>query len=118
MRTLRERTHERNELIRKNYNLIEVSGCDLKKDKEYKKFEKPEYITPLDPRDAFFGGRTEVFRLKYEHHEDKVMHTGDFTSLYPAVNSFKDYPVGHLGIIHEPKEYDPSLGQIWNEIES
>ena len=106
MRTLRERTHEKNELIRKHHKLIEVWACDLKNDKEYRKFEKLDYISPLDPRDAFFGGQTEVFRLKWEKHDDKVMHTGDFTSLYPAGNSFEDYPVGHSEIIYEPKEYD------------
>ena len=36
------------------------------------------------------------------------MHTGDFTSLYPAVNSFEDYPVDHPKIICEPEENDSS----------
>lgn len=45
--------------------------------------------------------------LKWKANNDEVMHTGDFTSLYPAVNSFYEYPVGHPTIIYCPKEYDP-----------
>ena len=64
MYILCDNTRKKNKLIREKYNLIEVWKCDLLSDPEYKKFEKPEYIAPLEPCDAFFGGRTELFRLK------------------------------------------------------
>ena len=90
-------------LFVKHHNLVKAQECDLRKDPKYKKFEKPEYISALNPCDAFFGGCTEVFRLKWETHDDKVMYLGEFTSLYPAVNSFD-----HPEIIFNAREYDPT----------
>ena len=41
---------------------------------------------PLNPRDAFFGGRTEAVRL---YVKDEELHYYDFTSLYPMYASTK-----------------------------
>ncbi|XP_035226307.1 uncharacterized protein LOC118198678 [Stegodyphus dumicola] len=51
----------------------------------------------LNPRDAFFGGRTNAVKLYYEGSAKYV----DFTSLYPWVNKYCVYPVGHPKIITE-----------------
>ncbi|GBN50013.1 hypothetical protein AVEN_95571-1 [Araneus ventricosus] len=49
----------------------------------------------LNPRDSFFGGRTNAIRLYYQGDIKYV----DFTLLYPWVNKYCIYPVGHPQII-------------------
>ena len=52
-------------------------------------------VPPLEPRDAFFGGRTEAFTLHAETKEcDKIKYY-DVTSLYPFINKTGKYVVGH-----------------------
>lgn len=64
---------------------------------------------PLKPRDAFFGGRTEAFKL----HESGVINYEDITSLYPWVNFTKDYPVGHPEIIlHDFEDISEYFGLV------
>ncbi|XP_046569532.1 uncharacterized protein LOC124277858 [Haliotis rubra] len=53
----------------------------------------------LDPRDSFFGGRTNASKLFYETEEKENILYMDFTSLYPWVNKYGQYPVGHPQII-------------------
>ena len=63
-------------------------------------------MTPLNPRDAFFGGQTNVTKLKYDFKPDEKGRYVDFVSLYPTVNFFKEYPVGHPTKIYNPKCHD------------
>ena len=51
-------------------------------------------VTPLDPQDAFFGGRCNVTKLIYDFGEKERGKYVDFYSLYPSVNFWNDYPVG------------------------
>lgn len=97
MRKLDDDMHKKNEKIREKYIFVEVWSCDIFNDKEFKEFDKPQYITLLNPRDAFYGGRTEVFTLKFKENWEinEVLHSGDFTRLYPFVNSMCEYPLGH-----------------------
>jgi len=55
----------------------------------------------LDPRDAFYGGRVDVGRLLYDQKIDGGLGAGyvDFNSLYPSINMFEEYPIGHPEII-------------------
>ncbi|KAK3107691.1 hypothetical protein FSP39_020035 [Pinctada imbricata] len=53
----------------------------------------------LDPRDSFFGGRTNAIKLHYQATEDETIQYYDFTSLYPWTNKYCRYPVGHPTII-------------------
>ena len=58
-------------------------------------------VTPLEPRDAFFGGRTNAVRL---HRAADVaagekIYYQDVTSLYPWVNKYCCYPTGHRKVI-------------------
>ena len=111
-------------LTSKGYTFTCIWGCEFSKmfdrnpvlhtiKKTLKKFE------PLNPRDSFFGGRTEHFRsfwLSDKGRKDGEASTTttntsddrsdaagcndrlrylDFTSLYPFVNATKEYPVGH-----------------------
>ena len=91
------------------YNLIEVYECELTKNTEFKKWVKVnnvEIVTPLNPRDAFFGGRTNVTKLKYEFKDNEKGRYVDFVSLYPTVQYFKTYPAGHPTKILNPISYD------------
>ncbi len=53
----------------------------------------------LDPRDSFFGGRTNASQLYYKAQAGEQIKYVDFTSLYPWVNKYCQYPVGHPEII-------------------
>ena len=111
MLTLRRRTQAKNDKIRNaGYKLVEVYECELKENNEFKKFFKTwdrEYVEPLNPRDAFFGGRTNVTKLTYDFKECEKGRYVDFVSLYPTVQFYKDYPVGHPEKIFSPERYDP-----------
>ena len=111
MLTLRRRTQAKNDKIRNaGYKLVEVYECELKENNEFKKFFKTwdrEYVEPLNPRDAFFGGRTNVTKLTYDFKEGEKGRYVDFVSLYPTVQFYKDYPVGHPEKIFSPERYDP-----------
>ncbi|XP_071964130.1 uncharacterized protein [Antedon mediterranea] len=49
----------------------------------------------LNPRDAFFGGRTNASCLFYKVKPGEEINYIDYTSLYPYVNKYGTYPVGH-----------------------
>ena len=49
---------------------------------------------PLDPRNSFYGGRTEVFKIHHLCKKGERIHYLDFISLYPTINKFGIYPVG------------------------
>ena len=111
MLTLRKRTQAKNDKIRNaGYKLVEEYECELKENNEFKKFFKTwdrECVEPLNPRDAFFGGRTNVTKLTYDFKECEKGRYVDFVSLYPTVQFFKDYPVGHPDKILFPKSFNP-----------
>ena len=50
---------------------------------------------PLRPREAFYGGRCESFRLYSKPGPGESLKYVDFTSLYPWVNKYCLYPLGH-----------------------
>ena len=108
---LQQTTEQKNSKIRElGYNLVAVYECELQKDIVFKKYSKNnnvELVEPLNPRDASFGGQTNVTKLKNDFKPgEKVRYVG-FASLYPTVNFFKNYPVGHPTKIYNPKCYDP-----------
>ena len=60
----------------KGFNVIEMWECDLKKemdrDEDMKRyFEEHELVDPLQPRDAFYGGRTNAAKLFHLCEEDE-----------------------------------------------
>ena len=55
----------------------------------------PKPVINLNPRDAFYGGRTNATCLFYEVAEGEQIHYVDFCSLYPYTNKYCSYPVGH-----------------------
>jgi hypothetical protein len=83
--------------------------------------EIQSYVDTLDlqerlrPRDSFFGGRTNATRLHYKIEEGEEIKYVDFTSLYPWVNKYSRYPVGHPEIIVDnflPLEYYFGLAKV------
>ena len=58
--------------------------------------EDQEYI-----RRSFFGGRTNASCLKYKFEENEIGRYRDITSLYPTVNYYDEYGLGHLKTITE-----------------
>ncbi|XP_022777519.1 uncharacterized protein LOC111318937 [Stylophora pistillata] len=73
MLTLRKRTAEKCGKIRAaGFHLAEIWECELARDRDFEKFYKTrdrEIVGPLNPRDAFFGGRTNVTKLTYDFKE-------------------------------------------------
>lgn len=55
--------------------------------------------SPLQPRDAFFGGRTEAFKLHAQADEDTDIKYFDVTSLYPFINKTGKSPLGRPQIV-------------------
>ncbi|XP_046583695.1 uncharacterized protein LOC124290898 [Haliotis rubra] len=55
----------------------------------------------LEPQDSFFGGRTNASTLHYKVEESEEIHYVNFTSHYPWVNKYCQYPIGHPHIIHK-----------------
>lgn len=63
-------------------------------------FLKDHPVPPLlDPRDAFNRGRTNAYQLYRSVTGDEQIHYYDFKSLYPYVNKYSVYPLGHPVII-------------------
>ena len=111
MGTLYNKTQDKNNKITSaGYNLIEMWECKLKKDKSFQKYYKNDWkrevVGSLNPRDAFYGGRTNATKLLYEFKEGKCGKYVDFCSLYPTVQFYKKYPIGHPKKIIAPEKYD------------
>ena len=58
------------------FEVVEKWGCafkkELKQDEEMKQFmEDHELVEPLQPRDAFFGGRTNAAKLFHQCQGDE-----------------------------------------------
>ncbi|XP_028132068.1 uncharacterized protein LOC114327599 [Diabrotica virgifera virgifera] len=106
MSDLYERTVRRvNQIKEAGYNLVEIWECEWLKSKEFKNAPDPQVVESLKPRDAFFGGRTNAIKLKVT---DKKLRYIDIVSLYPTVQYYDSYPVGHPVKIYAPESYDPT----------
>jgi hypothetical protein len=101
---LYQKTKERSkQIIDAGYTLIEIWECEWGKTKRYK--NSVDKIEPLNPRDAFYAGRTNPRKLKAQN---KILKYIDVCSLYPTVQYFDYYPVGHPEKIYKPEKYDES----------
>ena len=116
MWALRKDYEKISDKIKEKGCLVEVYECELKENKSFQNFFKTwkenekenECVEPLNPRDAFFGGRTNVTKLTYDFKEGEKGKYVDFVSLYPTVQFYMDYPVGHPEKILLPNSYDTS----------
>ena len=73
----------------------------VKENPEMKEFVDKIDYKPLNPRDAFFGGRTNAVRLLYDAKDNEKIKYVDVCSLYPWVNKYGRYPIGHPIIVTE-----------------
>ena len=63
-------------------------------------------VEPLQPRHAFFGGRTGAVALHAVASKGEEIRYVDVTSLYPWVNKNARYPIGHPTILTQPRDQD------------
>lgn len=90
MRVLSQKTKDTTELLRsKGYTVEEMWEHDFQKEKKVNSqlqdfLKQHELQDRLEPRDAFFGGRTNAVQLYYEGDAKYA----DFTSLYPYCNKY------------------------------
>ena len=61
-----------------------------------------DLVAPLNPRDAFYGGRTGAVALHSVAEEGEEIRYTDITSRYPYVNKTCMYPTHHPHIITQP----------------
>ena len=94
-----------NVLKKMGYNLVTIWECDfdvmVKKLKTEEKdfLEKLDFVERLDIRNAFYGGRTNCIVLHMCVKGDDVILYYDVTSLYPAMQKFRRYPLYHPIVI-------------------
>ena len=86
------------------FTYVCIWECQFKKELEHnldmqRYIETLDLVEPLVPRDAFYGGRTEAFKLFEEAEHDKQLKYYDVTSLYPFINKTGKIPIGHPEII-------------------
>ena len=101
--------NKRMALLRAGYVVIDIWECQWDRlvdtNAEVQCFlASLELVPPLEPRDAFFGGRTGAVSLHAVAGEGEEIRYVDITSLYPWVNKNCTYPVGHPTIITQPTE--------------
>jgi len=108
-----DHTREKIKTLRDHgYRVLEKWECeweqDIKTDPDLEHFLKTvyKYVDPLQPRDAFFGGRTNAVKLHHRVTGPEKIKYMDVTSLYPWVNKTREYPVGHPKIIVNPADQD------------
>ena len=89
--------------------MIEMWECDwdrlVETNEQVKAFLSDlALVPPVEPRDAFLGGRTGAVSLHSLVEENEEILYADITSLYPWVNKACVYPIGHPRIITQPTD--------------
>ena len=103
-----EATLKKEETLRqRGCNVIVMWECvwdeEVKTNPELRQFiDALEIVDPLQPRDAFFGGRTNAVKLHHVADPEEDIEYIDVTSLYPWVNKTQEYPIGHPQVIVNP----------------
>ena len=112
MGTLNDQTIGKRDTIKNaGYNHVSTYECQLTKNKDFQKFAKnltQEVVEPLNPHHAFYGGRTNATKLLYNFKENECGRYVDFCSLYPTVQYYQKYPIGHPTKIFNPEKHDRS----------
>lgn len=106
MGDLFQRTIDKRKFLEdEGYTYISMWECDFDRALESNEFmgnfvNELCIIDQLEPREAFYGGRTESFVHHKEANGDKIDYC-DVTSLYPFINKTGQIPLGHPNIITE-----------------
>ena len=100
-------TMEKLSRLEERYAVKTIWECNWKamkkRDPQVKAFVSGlKWMDPLQPRDAFFGGRTGAVALHHQADSGEKIFYVDVTSLYPWVNKTCEYPLGHPNIIFNP----------------
>ncbi|XP_063965780.1 uncharacterized protein LOC129254369 [Lytechinus pictus] len=93
-----------NALKKQGYRVITMWECDFAKLRRENKtlqtfLEKLQFRDPLNPRHAFYGGRTNAVKLSHRIQGNERIKYVDVCSLYPWVCKYGKYPLGHPDII-------------------
>ncbi|XP_055338441.1 uncharacterized protein LOC129588301 [Paramacrobiotus metropolitanus] len=92
------------------YNVEEKWSCEWlqeRKDPDIQQFLFSQNLRdPLQPRDAFKGGRTNASCLFKEIQDDEQILHYDIVSLYPFINKTAEHPIGHPKIIGPSTDQD------------
>ncbi|CAC5378304.1 unnamed protein product [Mytilus coruscus] len=95
MKELYDQTKDRlktiEDYLKPNVKIHTIWECEFDQQKYP---EVDPHLKPIDKRDAFYGGRTETIQL-YNNLSDLKGRYVDFCSLYPSVNKYCKYPIGH-----------------------
>ena len=95
----------------RGYTVVEMWECDWHRRLQDQP-QVADYVAslhlqpPLQPREAFFGGRTNEVQLHRTSAPGEEIRYYDYTSLYPWVNENARYPVGHPEFIYAPDTVD------------
>ena len=112
MGTLNDQTIGKRETIKNaGYSHVSIYERQPNKNKDFQKFAKnftQEVVEPINPRDAFYGGRTNATKLPYNFKDNECGRYVDFCSLYPTVQYYQKYPIGHSKKIFNPEKYNES----------
>ena len=101
-------TQKKTQMLRKaGYTVIVEWECNFKRklfnDPELQeKIKNLDWTAPLNPKDALFGGRTGLSCCYHKTIPGERIDYIDYTSLYPWVNKYGTYPLGHPTIIKNP----------------
>lgn len=112
MRDVRQQTRAKiQHLTALGYRVKEMWECEwqriIQSDNHLKEFvETLDIVTPLNPREAFFGGRTNAIKLHHKVEENEQIHYSDMILLYPCANLECEYPIRHTEFI---KFYPPII---------
>ena len=112
--TLRFRTEKKINFLKNtfpDYEIIEmwehVWDKKCKDDVDLATFVKESSVLErLNIREALYGGRTNALVLYHLCNKDEKIGYIDFTSLYPAVQKYGVYPIGHPKIITENFDHE------------
>ena len=93
------------------YKVIDIWECDFKKELKQSKtlmdlVKNKTWIDPLDPRNSFYGGRTGMAKCFHRAEEGEQILYENFTSLYPTINKYGTYQIGHPQILVNPIDQD------------
>ena len=114
MEAVRKETEKKKQaLLKRGYQVKEIWGCEWTAEKwnnqECAAYVKTlEFVEPMNPRHAFFGGRTNATKLYHKCQPGEEIRYGDINSLYPYEFSEKQYPAKHPEILVEPGTTDIS----------
>ena len=89
---------------------LSVDGGHASVDRTQEAVEGLGLQEPLDPNEAFFGGRTNAVWLyvRVDEFLGEEIRYYDYSSLYPYVNKTGKYPVAHPEFIYDPDTTDIS----------